>query len=102
MKSVGTGKSSKNIDAEASQPSAGGEPSRSKLLTAGYPLGESDRLKLGGFLEVCHFCAKRIANNSDVYMYGDLRAFCSAECRNHQIARDKSAVGNRANSTEKK
>lgn len=77
MKRHYTGTSSKNFDAEAagdrktaSQPGAGGDPSRSKLLTAGYPVGESDSARLGGFLKQCSYCRKQIAINSDVFMYG--------------------------------
>ncbi|XP_047977896.1 FCS-Like Zinc finger 15-like [Salvia hispanica] len=42
-----------------------------------------------GFLERCHYCNKRIAKNSDVFMYSDLCAFCSVECRDRQISLDK-------------
>lgn len=77
MKRHYTGTSSKNLDADAageqkttSQPSAGGDPSRSNLLTAGYPVGESDRTRLGGFLKQCGYCRKQIPVNSDVFMYG--------------------------------
>lgn len=49
-----------------------GERLRSKILTIGYPVsvGESDQLKIGGFLERCHYCKKRIAKDSEVFMYG--------------------------------
>ncbi|KZV44140.1 hypothetical protein F511_26419 [Dorcoceras hygrometricum] len=52
---------------------------------------ESDQLKMGGFLEKCHYCQKRIPQNSEVFMYSNLCAFCSAECRDFQIAKDQLA-----------
>lgn len=61
--SVGAAKVMK-IDAAA-------EPSRPKFLTVASPVsvGESDRLGIGGFLERCYYCMKRIAKNSEVFMY---------------------------------
>ncbi|KAL7084217.1 hypothetical protein ACP275_14G212000 [Erythranthe tilingii] len=69
---------------------AAGEPPRSKILTIAYPirLRESDHLRIGGFLERCHYCQKRIAHNSEVFMYSNLCAFCSSDCRDRQIAID--------------
>ncbi|PIN19475.1 hypothetical protein CDL12_07846 [Handroanthus impetiginosus] len=69
------------------------ESSRPKLLAVASPenVAESDQLKIGGFLERCHYCKKRIAQNSEVFMYSNLCAFCSAECRDSQIALDQSA-----------
>lgn len=51
----------------AAQP---GDPSISKPIAAGYLAGDSDGHKLGGFLEHCHHCRKRIAKDADVFMYG--------------------------------
>ncbi|XP_057780869.1 FCS-Like Zinc finger 6-like [Salvia miltiorrhiza] len=92
------GTSSKNLDAEAvgepktaSQPCAGGDPSRSKLLTVGNPVGEFNRARSGGFLNQCGYCKRQIPSNSDIFMYGDLCGFCSAECRDKQMERDQSA-----------
>ncbi|KAL8055060.1 hypothetical protein ABFX02_04G032200 [Erythranthe guttata] len=72
---------------------AAAEPSRSRFLTIASPenVGESDRPVSGGFLERCHYCKKRIAHNSEVFMYSNLCAFCSSECRDFQIKLDQSA-----------
>ncbi|GER24852.1 hypothetical protein STAS_00388 [Striga asiatica] len=50
--------------------------------------GEPENARIGGFLERCHYCKKRIPQNSEVYMYRDLCAFCSTECRDSQIELD--------------
>ncbi|XP_073299053.1 uncharacterized protein [Primulina huaijiensis] len=63
--------------------------------------GESDQLKMGGFLEKCHYCQKRIAQNSEVFMYSNLCAFCSAECRDFQIAKDQLVQRQSGNPREK-
>ncbi|KAK4441652.1 hypothetical protein Salat_0500100 [Sesamum alatum] len=91
-----------------------GVSSQSKILNLAYPLSvvDSDRVKIGGFLERCHYCKKRIAQNSEVFMYrvltlgctiscSDLCAFCSAECRDLQIALDLSAKEQPTNPKEK-
>ncbi|KAL9142887.1 hypothetical protein ABFS82_14G201100 [Erythranthe guttata] len=72
---------------------ATGEPPRSKILTIAYPirLRDSDHLRIRGFLERCHYCQKRIAHNSEVFMYSNLCAFCSSDCRDRQIAIDRLA-----------
>ncbi|KAK4558349.1 hypothetical protein RGQ29_007905 [Quercus rubra] len=58
--------------------------------SGGAPLKmESSQPQLGSFLERCHLCKKWIGDN-DVYMYGNLQAFCSSECRDKQILIDKS------------
>ncbi|KAJ4722505.1 Protein of unknown function (DUF581) [Melia azedarach] len=41
-----------------------------------------------GFLKACSLCKKKLEETADVYMYGYLRAFCSPECRDDQIAVD--------------
>ncbi|KAK6135031.1 hypothetical protein DH2020_031209 [Rehmannia glutinosa] len=89
MKRSRTGSSSAVMKAE----SGGGEPSRSGILTIAHPVcvGESDQRKIGGFLERCNYCEKRIALYSEVFMYSNLCAFCSAECRDRQIAKDHMA-----------
>ncbi|XP_011082579.1 uncharacterized protein LOC105165306 isoform X2 [Sesamum indicum] len=50
---------------------ASGGSSQSKILNIAYPLsvGDSDRVKFGVFLERCHYCKKRIARKSEVFMY---------------------------------
>ncbi|KAI3449665.1 hypothetical protein Pfo_006330 [Paulownia fortunei] len=82
---------------------AAAEPSRPKILTVASPLnvGESDQPKIGGFLERCHYCKKRIAQNSEVFMYSNLCAFCSSECRDFQITLDQSATEEPENTKEK-
>ncbi|KAK4407159.1 hypothetical protein Sango_0296900 [Sesamum angolense] len=69
------------------------EPSRPKILAvaSSVDIGQSNQLEIGGFLERCHYCKKRIAQNSEVFMYSNLCAFCSAECRDFQISLDQSA-----------
>ncbi|KAL3827980.1 hypothetical protein ACJIZ3_016782 [Penstemon smallii] len=70
------------------------DSSRAKnIFTVASPetIGAPDQMKSDGFLERCHFCKKRIAQNSEIFMYSDLCAFCSAECRDNQIALDQSA-----------
>ncbi|KAJ4758318.1 hypothetical protein LUZ62_068693 [Rhynchospora pubera] len=43
-----------------------------------------------GFLSRCFLCGKRL-HGIDIYMYRE-KAFCSAECRSSQIAKDEHAV----------
>ncbi|KAL0437455.1 UNVERIFIED_CONTAM: hypothetical protein Sradi_0453400 [Sesamum radiatum] len=92
-----------SVDAGVNATAASGVSSQAKILNIAYPLsvGDSDRVKIGGFLERCHYCKKRIARNSEVFMYSDLCAFCSAECRDLQIALDLSAKKQPANPKEK-
>ncbi|KAL0459508.1 UNVERIFIED_CONTAM: hypothetical protein Slati_0578000 [Sesamum latifolium] len=63
------------------------EPSRPKILAvaSSVDVGQSNQLEIGGFLERCHYCKKRIAQNSEVFMYSNLCAFCSAECRDFKF-----------------
>ncbi|KAG7997035.1 hypothetical protein I3843_01G190800 [Carya illinoinensis] len=42
----------------------------------------------GDFLKACSLCKKKLLVEKDVYMYGYLNAFCSAECRDYRIALD--------------
>ncbi|XP_073023629.1 FCS-Like Zinc finger 1-like [Primulina eburnea] len=69
------------------------EASRRNIWTVPSPASvvEPDQVTVGGFLERCHYCKKRMAQNSEVFMYGDLCAFCSAECRGFQIGYDRLA-----------
>ncbi|XP_047983293.1 uncharacterized protein LOC125224006 isoform X1 [Salvia hispanica] len=52
---------------------ASADAERPKLLHFASPVNTvecaADRTKIGGFLERCHYCNKRIAQNSDVFMY---------------------------------
>ncbi|KAK4418296.1 hypothetical protein Salat_2242300 [Sesamum alatum] len=79
------------------------EPSRPKILAVASPVvvGESNQLEIGRFLERCHYCKKRIAQNSEVFMYSNLCAFCSAECRDFQISLDQLAEKRRENHKDK-
>ncbi|GFP92321.1 hypothetical protein PHJA_001376200 [Phtheirospermum japonicum] len=51
---------------------AAAEPSRPDFTAVASPAnyGESGDVKFGGFLERCHYCKKRIAQNEEVFMYG--------------------------------
>lgn len=60
-----------------------------RVLTLTSPIQESNFHTIGGFLENCYNCKKKISQNDDVFMYSDLRAFCTVGCRDSQIALDK-------------
>ncbi|XP_059630415.1 FCS-Like Zinc finger 5-like [Cornus florida] len=72
------------------------EPYRS-ILTLGSPVcekkidGSEDKIddRFGRFLGACFHCKKKLALDKDVFMYGYLRAFCTIECRDKQIAVDE-------------
>ncbi|XP_073290720.1 FCS-Like Zinc finger 1-like [Primulina huaijiensis] len=66
------------------------EASCRNIWTVASPesVSKPDRITVGGFLEQCHYCKKRMDQNSEVFMYGDLCAFCSDECREFQIGHD--------------
>ncbi|XP_073136177.1 FCS-Like Zinc finger 5-like [Henckelia pumila] len=100
-----TDASSSLSPAKAMKPSET-EQLQPKIVNAVSPLvhqssGGSDQLKMGGFLEKCHYCQKRIAQNSEVFMYSNLCAFCSAECRDFQIAKDQLVERQSGNPREK-
>ncbi|KAK1293871.1 hypothetical protein QJS10_CPA16g01556 [Acorus calamus] len=44
---------------------------------------------IGGFLDSCFLCKKRLPPGKDVYMYRGDRGFCSVECRCKQIFMDE-------------
>ncbi|KAL1827427.1 hypothetical protein ACET3Z_005839 [Daucus carota] len=44
---------------------------------------------LGSFLKNCYYCKKLIDQGKDVYMYRDLCAFCTEDCRSLQIELDE-------------
>ncbi|KAL8530567.1 hypothetical protein ACS0TY_007557 [Phlomoides rotata] len=78
---------------KAMKTDAAAEPSRAKLAIAS-PVNvdhKCDQMKIGGFLERCHYCKKRIAQDSEVFMYGNFCAFCSDACRDIVINMDQSA-----------
>ncbi|KAM7521617.1 hypothetical protein LguiA_011519 [Lonicera macranthoides] len=70
-----------------------GQSQQPRVLTLASPdqdIGEgSDQDRIGGFLEKCYYCGKKIRPNAEVFMYSYLRAFCTAECRDGQISLDK-------------
>ncbi|KAF5930402.1 hypothetical protein HYC85_031275 [Camellia sinensis] len=64
-----------------------------RILTLSSPVQEesidgSDDQPIGEFLDKCYYCKKKIGENAAVFMYSYLRAFCTAECRDRQIAMD--------------
>ncbi|XP_042057570.1 uncharacterized protein LOC121802068 isoform X2 [Salvia splendens] len=73
------GRSSAYLDSADAAPGkltksdASADAERPKLLHVASPVNTAecaaDRTKIGGFLERCHYCNKRIAQNSDVFMY---------------------------------
>lgn len=75
LKRSRSGSPSSHRDAETASPATvirpddEGEPSGSKVLTIAYPVRESEEPRIGGFLERCHYCRKRIAQNAEVFMY---------------------------------
>ncbi|KAL3626077.1 hypothetical protein CASFOL_029626 [Castilleja foliolosa] len=90
------------VDASDIEADAVGDPSQSAIFTIGCSIRVVDlgRWKFGGFLERCKFCTKRIAQSADVFMYGNLGAFCTVECREIQIAIDRMVKKQRAKSKE--
>ncbi|KAJ4955687.1 hypothetical protein NE237_012470 [Protea cynaroides] len=75
------------------------EPEKScrRILTIASPVRESRvedpklsfDAKVGGFLEECYLCKKKIGDSDEVFMYSYLRAFCSSKCRDQQIDLDR-------------
>ncbi|XP_010038076.2 uncharacterized protein LOC104426646 [Eucalyptus grandis] len=60
------------------------------ILTLSSPGAEdSGQERIGNFLERCCYCQKTIRESDEVFMYGHLRAFCTADCREKQVAMDK-------------
>ncbi|XP_062098471.1 FCS-Like Zinc finger 5-like [Humulus lupulus] len=41
------------------------------------------------FLRACFLCKRRLVPNRDIYMYRGISAYCSLECRQHQINHDE-------------
>ncbi|XP_052170038.1 FCS-Like Zinc finger 16-like isoform X2 [Diospyros lotus] len=64
--------------------------SRPIILSLSSPVqvnvGASHKEPIGQFLDKCYYCQRKIRENSEVYIY--LRAFCTVECREKQIAVD--------------
>ncbi|GAB4830407.1 hypothetical protein Ancab_020044 [Ancistrocladus abbreviatus] len=69
---------------------------RPSILTVGSPVRvhidvkSNQGGKIGDFLEKCYYCEKKIEEDAEIFMLSELRAFCTAECREFQIALDKS------------
>ncbi|KAB1218142.1 hypothetical protein CJ030_MR3G014448 [Morella rubra] len=70
---------------------------RKSILTLGSPTiwepnDEGSKNKpnerFGEFFQTCSLCKKKLQEDGDLYMYGYLGAFCSAECRDDRIALD--------------
>ncbi|KAL1550180.1 FCS-Like Zinc finger 3-like [Salvia divinorum] len=57
--------------------------------------------EMAGFLKQCSHCNRMIDSKSDIFMVGDLRGFCSIECRDKQLAQDKAAKGKGKSSNSK-
>ncbi|KAL4200224.1 hypothetical protein AMTRI_Chr03g148660 [Amborella trichopoda] len=52
-----------------------------------------------GFLKSCFACKKMLSCDKDIYMYRDLCAFCSTDCRDRQIMLDEQAERTEMGST---
>ncbi|PSS06419.1 hypothetical protein CEY00_Acc19549 [Actinidia chinensis var. chinensis] len=63
-----------------------------RILTLSSPVQGNvdvrDEEPIGEFLDKCYYCKKKIHENAEVFMYRYLRAFCTVECRDSQIAVD--------------
>ncbi|KAL6968294.1 hypothetical protein U1Q18_034097 [Sarracenia purpurea var. burkii] len=63
-----------------------------RILTLSSPTQESvdasGKEPIGQFLDKCYYCKEKIRDNTEVFMYSYLRAFCTAECRDRQIVLD--------------
>ncbi|XP_044952295.1 FCS-Like Zinc finger 7-like [Hordeum vulgare subsp. vulgare] len=59
----------------------------------GYPSPRRDAFAglmiTAAFLSACGFCAKPLGPGEDTYIYRGEVAFCSHECREHQIEKDE-------------
>lgn len=75
-------------EVRATPPSTFLKPSKCLKPSMTSPVEESPFV-IGEFLENCYFCEKKINHDEEVFMYSDLRAFCTPECRDSQIALDK-------------
>uniref|UniRef100_J3N2S3 FLZ-type domain-containing protein n=2 Tax=Oryza brachyantha TaxID=4533 RepID=J3N2S3_ORYBR len=42
-----------------------------------------------GFLRYCHGCSKDLGLGKDIFMYRGEKAFCSRECRHHEMLFDE-------------
>ncbi|KAK6917871.1 Zf-FLZ domain [Dillenia turbinata] len=53
----------------------------------------------GAFLRVCFLCKKQLAQDSTLFMYGSLRAFCSPQCREMQMELETTTTKNNSSRT---
>ncbi|KAL1547030.1 FCS-Like Zinc finger 5-like isoform X2 [Salvia divinorum] len=51
--------------------------------------GASDFVETANFLRDCFLCKRRLISGQDIYMYRGDTAFCSPECRQHQMTKDE-------------
>ncbi|KAF8394378.1 hypothetical protein HHK36_020586 [Tetracentron sinense] len=56
--------------------------------------------RYGVLLEACYYCKKKFDEKDDIFMYRYLRAFCTPECREEQMALDKEVENNPKESLE--
>ncbi|KAL5779634.1 hypothetical protein ACOSQ2_010371 [Xanthoceras sorbifolium] len=49
----------------------------------------SELLDMAPFLRACSLCKRRLVPGRDIYMYRGDSAFCSLECRQHQMNQDE-------------
>ncbi|KAH6782405.1 hypothetical protein C2S51_007698 [Perilla frutescens var. frutescens] len=49
----------------------------------------ADSVKPSHFLRACSLCKRRLIPGRDIYMYRGDSAFCSLECRQHQMTQDE-------------
>ncbi|CAA0815548.1 Protein of unknown function (DUF581 [Striga hermonthica] len=101
MKRSRNGSSSRNRDGQVADNDGiedDGEEPRSAIFSIGFPVraGRYNPVKLGDFLERCYYCKDLIPRNTEVFMYGILCAFCTIQCRDLQIAKDRAARRNPA------
>eukprot|EP00262_Sarcandra_glabra_P012432 TRINITY_DN3201_c0_g1_i1.p1 TRINITY_DN3201_c0_g1~~TRINITY_DN3201_c0_g1_i1.p1 ORF type:complete len:196 (+),score=25.53 TRINITY_DN3201_c0_g1_i1:124-711(+) len=95
-----------------SRPPAVAIPDRNpkRTFTIGSPVRDADTETrdvvadrgLGGFLDACYSCKKRISLKDDVYMYTYryFGAYCSPKCREKQIMLDKEKEKRSGNPTD--
>ncbi|XP_020155867.1 uncharacterized protein [Aegilops tauschii subsp. strangulata] len=73
---------SSSVSAGAVGTGGGGYPSPGRDAFAGLMI-------TAAFLSACGFCAKPLGPGEDTYIYRGEVAFCSQECREHQIKKDE-------------
>ncbi|XP_042056954.1 FCS-Like Zinc finger 5-like isoform X2 [Salvia splendens] len=56
---------------------------------ASHRRSSSDFVETANFLRDCSLCKRRLISGQDIYMYRGDTAFCSTECRQHQMTKDE-------------